>query len=331
MRIQRMKVKRKLAFLLAAVLLISLAAGCRSSESMGIPETETEEFPKEDEVLKVGDDRVSQGEAVIFWLMLKNRYEAAYGPDVWSIETGEGRTFREDAYEELFEEIVQVHILCAQAEKQGIAADAESEKELTASVKEYLAGLSEEEISRYGLTEENVYRVYHDCLVAQTVFEQVTADVNISIPDAEIRQCEVLAMTYPSGEASPAAKLGKLLAEAQKLTTPEEIREYFISNSVDEQVSYTIGADTVGIDDVFVTQAMRLKTGEFSEIFETAEGTTFLYCVNESDEEAIREKKTQIILERQREAFSEKYNEWLADTTVKRYPHEIDQFLEKIG
>lgn len=326
-----MKSKRLWAVLLALILACMTAAGCRNAEDMGENQEETEEFARDDAILKVGDRRVSQNEAAIFWLMLKNRYEAAYGPDVWTIETGEGRTFLEDAYEQLLEEMEQVYILCAQAEEQGITADPESEKELQTSVSEYLAGLSEEETNRYGLTQERVYQVYHDCLVAQTVFEQVTAGVSVSIPDAQIRQARVLAMTFPTGEASPKAKLSKLLEAAKKLTGEEEIRSYFVGNSLDEEVEYVIGADTQGVDDTLVTQALLLKTGEYSEIFETEKGMTFLYCVNASDEEAIRAKKTEMILARQREAFAQQYEKWLEKTSVKRYQHEIDAFLEKLS
>ena len=329
----RDKFHRVTALMLAVLmaLIVLGAAGCRNSEAMGEPESETEEFAKDDAILKVGDDRVAQAEAVIFWLMLKSRYEAAYGADVWTIETGENRTFREDAYEQLLGEIVQVHVLCQQAEKLGIAADAESEKELKASVKEYLAGLSAEDISHYGLTEDNVYKVYHDCLVAQTVFEQVTADVPVSIPDSQIRQCRVLAMTYPTGEASPSGKLKKHLQALAKLTGEDAIRQYFISNSLDEQVEYVLGADTQGVDDVLVTEALKLKTGEYSDLFETGEGMTFLYCVNESDADAIREYKTKLILERQRADFAERYEGWLREIDVKRHDREIQAFLEKLG
>ncbi|MBR1757892.1 MAG: hypothetical protein IJ744_04085 [Lachnospiraceae bacterium] len=335
-----MKNKRWVSLMLALILAVSGLSGCslveritgRSSEEKKEDTTgESANYASDSAILSVGKERISQSEAVIYWLMLKDRYETGFGPSVWDLQTGEGRTFREDATMQMLEEIVQVHVMCMQAEDLGITVDEESEKELQASVTDYLANLSAEEKARYSLDDEEVYKVYHDCLLAETVFETVTGNVSISVPDSQIRQCRVLAMTYPTGEADPNGKLRKLLAAAKEITDEEERKLYFTGNSLDEQVEYVVGADSMEVDETLVLEALKLKTGEFSEIFTTAEGTTFLYCVNESDEEAIRLKKQQMILDSQREAFAEQYAAWRDDVSVKMYEDEIEAFLEKIA
>lgn len=337
-----MKSKRWLCLLLVLSMAVSLLAGCSliervrggSSEEMNERDAsagESENYASDATILTVGKEHISQSEAVVYWLMLKDRYETGFGSEVWNLQTGQERTFREDATLQMLEEIVQVHILCAQAEELGITVDEESEKELKASVSEYLAGLSQEDKEKYSLKDEEVYQVYHDCLLAETVFETVTGNVSISVPDAQIRQCRVLAMTYPLGEASPAAKLRSLLEEAKEITSEEERKLYFTGNSLDEQVEYVIGADAMDVDETLVREAMKLKTGEFSDIFTTAEGTTFLYCVNASDEEAIRLKKQEMVLASQREAFAAQYKEWRDEVTVKKNEREMEAFLDKIG
>ena len=124
---------------------------------------------------------------------------------------------------------------------------------------------------------------------------------------------------------------GAALAAAEEIEGEEELKLYFAGNSLDEQVEYVIGADAMDVDETLVREALKLKTGEFSDIFTTEAGTTFLYCVNDSDEEAIRLRKQEMILDSQREAFAEQYAAWRDEVTVKKNDSEINAFLEKIA
>ena len=323
------------AGLLGFLLLVSLC-GCSISgggkdEADRAREARKEMDAKNPALVTVGSERISPEEAGVYWMILKDRYESAFGPEVWNLKTGEDKSFLSDAFSEMMEEMVQIHILCQKAEELQITVDPESVKELEESVEKYLAGLPTEDIERFSLDKDTVYKVFHQCLLAETVFENVTSSVSVSIPDAQIRQCRVYAMTYKNGETDLRNKLDKARKELAEITDDEERKLYFTGNSKDDKVEYVLGADSMDVEEEFLRQALKLKTGEYSENFKTEIGTTFLYCVNASDEEAIRQKKYELIQASQKEVFAGQYEEWKKDISVKTDEAQIQAFWDKIA
>ena len=59
-----------------------------------------------------------------------------------------------------------------------------------------------------------------------------------------------------------------------------------------------------------------MQTGEISEVIEGEQGYYILYCVNQEDEEATRQRKEEIIQERQTAMFMDKYSQWMQGKKV---------------
>ena len=277
-------------------------------------------------VLKVKDVEVTYREALIYMLQLKDKYEPSLGEDIWSFDLGEDGTFDEYAKREVIDQITQLKIVCQQAKALGITLTEDELLEINESVVSYMQGITEEDKTTYGITEEIVKQVLSDNYLMEKVFSITTNEVDTDISDEEAKQIKVwqiLVMTSGEDKNEKAIDMTEeekkeAYKRAKTLLTQVKASDDFYSfaktNSDASEVEFTLGKGDLEAN--YETAAFALKKDQVSDIIETESGYYILYCVSEFDEEATALKKEAIIKERQDETFASKYKEWSANFKV---------------
>lgn len=335
------KITKKLMYLGLLSSIMIFAVGCSKSddkknngtstkqEEKGTDEKGTEVDNKlfEKEVVSVGDKKVLYSEAMAYFKSFQTQVEAQYGPDIWAYDFGGGQTFEALAKQDIMNMMVQNKIISQKADKFNVSISEDEEAQIKESTTKFLAGITEEDKAKYGITEEIVTNIFRDDLLKQKVYEAATLDVNTEVSDEEAKQITIqhlLIKTQKTDEkgktveftaeekAAARKKVEKLLKEAKKTDDFKKLAE---ANTEDSNVEYTFGKGQMVKP--FEEAAFAMKPGQVSDIVETDYGYHILYCVSDFNEDATQAKKEEIISKRQSEAFQKLYEEWQKEVKVK--------------
>mgnify|MGYP000992874075 CR=1 FL=1 len=335
------KITKKLVYLGLLSSIMVFAVGCSKSDDKKNNETSTKQEEKgtdekgteadnklfEKEVVSVGDKKVSYSEAMAYFKSFQAQVEKQYGPDVWGYDFGGGQTFEALAKQDIMNMMVQNKIIGQKADKYNVSISEDEEAQIKENTTKFLAGITDEDKAKYGITEEIVTNIFRDDLLKQKVYEAATLDVNTEVSDEEAKQITIQHLLIktqktdkdgktvefsPEEKAAAREKAEKLLKEAKKTKDFKKLAE---DNTEDSNVEYTFGKGQMVKP--FEEAAFAMKPGEVSDIVETDYGYHILYCVSDFNEDATQAKKEDIIKQRQSDAFQKLYTEWQKEVKVK--------------
>lgn len=298
-------------------------------------------------IMRVGELSVTYREALIYMYQMKERYETGFGADIWDFSWNEEKTFGEYAKEEVIDNITQIKIIVQQAKKEQVELAEDEKMEIAQEAEDYLAGITSDDIKKYGLTEEFIENVYQDNRLAEKMYDKTTLVVDTSISDEEVKQTTIqyfavlLKGTDRNGkkislknkkERKSAWKRVEKLRKQAGLAA--DFGNFADANSELEEYELTYGIADLSADNQqensqikelpkkVLTQGLEMKTGKISKVIETEEGYFVLFCKNEFDEDATRAKKEKMIEAEQENVFSQAYTSW-----SKNYKVEIGKKL----
>ncbi len=273
----------------------------------------------------IGDIKVYYNEAMVYLKSAQENYEADYGKNIWDADIlGNGETFGKMIKDEVINQITEIKIICAEAEKQGITLSEEELADANAYAKEHFEGLAPKDISRYLVSEELLRKIYANNMLAEKAFETLTINVDTKVSDMEAKQITVQQMLIYScdfdaegnrielpaeDKAAAYEKIRNLLEQAK---STEDFYALAEANSESDTIEYTFGRGQGPKDfsSSFEQAAFTLKTGQVSDIITTDYGWHILYCKSDNNQDATIQKKEEIIDQRRSELFAKLYTEW---------------------
>lgn len=271
-------------------------------------------------VLKVGDIQVTYREIYIYMLQLKDKYEPSLGKDIWSFDLGEEGTFDEYAKQEVLDQVTQLKIVSQHAKELGITLTNDELLEIDESVADYMTGITDQDKTKYGITQDMVKQVLSDNYLMEKVFSIATNEVNTDITDEEAKQIKIWQIEVMTlGEDKNQNQID--MNEAQKIDALERAQT-LLSQVKEQEDFYSFAKANTDATDIEITfgkgdkeeayenAAFTLKKDQLSDVIQTDSGYYILYCVSEFDEDATAAKKESIIKERQDKTFSDQYKEW---------------------
>lgn len=333
--------KLRVSAVILAVFSALIFGGCGGGSKDGGDVKETvsnvEETPKAAEeeeeldpdaviLMTVGKSSVTREEALFYIYQLKSKYGDSLGSDLWNMDIGDGQKLGEYALEETKRQLMEIKIICQAARKQGIMLIGEEEKEAKQKAEEYMEKLSAEGRQDYCITTELVEKVYKENMLASKMYDVTTAEVTAEVSDedarcADIQYIQVMSHGItkdgvsielnPEEEKAAKKRAEDLLKTAKK---SEDFKSFAQFNTDAAEIELTIcrGEGPVEIEEA----ALALHTGEFSSVVEGKEGYYIIYCVNDSNEDAMMKKKEELIVKAQDEKFMEEYSKWSEECQV---------------
>lgn len=284
-----------------------LLTGCSSDKKVII----TTGF-KADEIMRIGNESCSTGEALLYLSDTKREYTEVYGSGIWSVSTN-GVYVGDDIKDMVLNRIIKIKIMNLMAADLNIELEHEAKKLVEGDAKNYydsMKSLDSNLAKEISLADVKEY--FLNKAIAELLYQELTNDVNVEISDDEARTVviKLIHIGYGANDTDKVDAYEKASQAIGQLTEgasfEKMIAEY--SDMPEETLYYQKGDMDVSLE----SSAFELGKDEFSSILEGQDGYYILYCVNPNDLSVTDITKSEIINGRKVEAFNKKYQDYYA-------------------
>ena len=170
--------------------------------------------------------------------------------------------------------------------------------EVSITVSEYFASLTEEETAYMGVSESDIKEYYEHYALAQKVYHSLTKAVNEEVSDDEARVMEIMQI-FVSDE-SRANEIASRLAQGEDFAT--------LANNYNELGSIQVNISRDDLPAAVEEIAFQMENDEVSGKITVDGGFYFIKCLNKYNQELTEANKANIVDKREKEAFDDEYN-----------------------
>ncbi len=287
----------------------------------------------EDTVVTVGTSRVSLPEWYLYALPKISAATALYGKNIWQfrISDDEG-TMADVVKQDILDQIIYVKIVCSEAVKLGITLNEDELGDIETETFNYMSLLTQEQQSRYGITEAIVRSVYCDNMLAMKVYENMTLNIDTAIPDEEVRHMVIEYICankdYENGDNGTERFSDEELAGMKRLM--ESLYEQAVNDPEitslsqlenEQYAAVELVTDYAGLKEKFpqdlAEMVFNMQEGDIAGVFDTEDAFFIFGCEKRNEEESTDKARIDIIERRQRELFEKEYRQWEEETITK--------------
>lgn len=303
-----------------SVLMCLLLGGCAKKENAKTLVLTTG-FSK-DEVFKLEDEVCTLPEIMVYLVNIMNRYEKAYGSEIWDVETG-NLSMKNSVKDNALADISQIKAMKIRARESNVVLNDEELNLAKEAGKEYFSSLSDYEKETLGVTEDTIVGMYEEYALANKLYSEMIKDINPEISDDEARTITVwhiLIKTYTIDEAGNKVEYSeeeKALAyeKAESILAlandgEHEFTDLVLEYSEGDKNEYSFcKGDT---DPIFEQAAFDLGKDEISDIVTTQYGYHIIKCINTFNRDETDNKKLVIADEQREQVFGRQYDDYAA-------------------
>lgn len=252
-------------------------------------------------VFQMNGTSCSLKEAKVYLANYQNIYGTAYGMDLWQHDFGDD-SLVDYIKAVTMKELTRVYCMNLLAESREMTLSEEEQQKVADAAKEYFESLSKEEVAYLGVSESDIQKYYDRYATAQKLYHSLTEGVNAEVSDDEARVMEIMQIFV-----TDAAKASNVLA---KLNSGEDFAS--VANNYNELsvIQVHVSRDDVPkeVEDVI----FGMDNNEISGMITAGNGYYFIKCLNKYDEDLTEANKSNIVEKREKEAFDDVYNEFVA-------------------
>ena len=237
-----------------------------------------------DVLAKVDGQKTYTMDAAVLMSDARSQYEEMFTSSIWSQQI-DGKTFEEYVKDQIRVKLIRVRCMNAMAKEKGIVLGREEKDGVKKAAEKYYNALTEEQRSRYNITEDKLNQMFTEFAIAQKLYNDQTSLMDIEISAyAELKEGN------------------SFFAIAKKYNSDGEY-EYELRRGE--------------MDSKFEEAAYALSTGEMSSIVE-AEGKYYIIrCTSDNDKAKTEVNKSAILADKKLAAFNEKFEEYEAGKYVE--------------
>lgn len=313
---------RILAVLLCLVLLTGALTGCGA-----LPENTKIVLTtglSDQQIFRINTAICTKSEALVYLANLKNKYEKAYGRELWDVRLASG-SVESELKDSVLRELEQIKIMNLMADQYQVSLSKEDESRLKQAAGKYYKSLSGTETAALGVTQDSILQMYREYEIANRVYDSMIADVNPEISDDEARIITVKQIGLKTYTADESGKRTEMTEDQKKLIRRKAdtahslavsgtdfdslISQY--SDAAESEVSFGKGEK----DSAYETAAFNLGKDEISDVIETADGYYILKCTSTFNKDQTDTNKKKILEKRKSDAFNEEYNAFAKSVT----------------
>lgn len=286
-------------------------------------------------VVKVGEEKLDMPELMYYVYQVEKdgqvyeeMYRNFFSESYWDSEYIEGKTFREAAKEDAYENSIMYAIFAERAKKAGYALSEEEEKDCEKEATEEYAGLSKEQREAIGLDKKEFIamkkktmlgNIYYDSLMDGLEINEEKAASAILEDDYIQYDTEYLyapeeALLKPYFKRAQAGEDLASLAEEE----PELLEAGFLSF---REGDYSLG-------EAFEGAAVALKNNEVSDsIIKEEDGYYIIRMIDNASLEGYKDACEEAVRKAKNEAFKEAYEKIKEEYTIKKYDSAWDTLV----
>ena len=283
---------RRLALLPVLAGLLAATAGCRVGDTEVVLNSDSK-----NEVFRIEDERCTLGEAKVFLANYQNIYGTAYGVDLWGHDFG-GSSLEQYVKDLTVSQMAQMMSMDLLAKEQEISLTEEETARIEAAAEAYYDSLSEAELSYMGVDEADIRELYRQYGMANKLYASLTQGISGEVSDDEARVMEAQQIFVTSDENVKAVEEA-LAAETDFLSLAGTYNE-----AAETEITFGRGEMPAAVEEA----AFALDPEEVSQAIETEDGTYFIKCINNYDQELTDANKQKILERRRKEAFDDVYD-----------------------
>lgn len=253
------------------------------------------------QVFEIGGRTCELKEARVYLTNYQNIYGTAYTIDLWRHDFGD-ESLMDYVKAVTLEELTRIYCMNLLAEEQEMTLSEEELEKVAGAAQEYDASLSEEERAYLGVSESDIVTYYEHYALAQKLYHSLTNEVDEEVSDDEARVMEIMQIFVSDGD--------KAMQVRQRLESGEDFAT--VANNYNELPAIQV---TVSRDDLpkeVEETAFKMDNDEVSGMITVENGYYFIRCLNKYDEKLTEANKANIVEKRQKEAFDDVYNEFVA-------------------
>ena len=332
-RVVNMKFKRMMILLgIFSCVICSSVTGCGGQDDKSNAKVIFTTGPGKNEIFRIGDMTCEKDELMVYLTNTQNQYEGVYSEKIWNTSL-DGVTLEQNVKDTVLERLAQVKTMYLMAKDKGIELTKQEEEILEKAAKEYYKSLNETEINMMDVSEDTIYSIYEQYLMANKLYQSIIQDVNPEISDDEARIITVqhiFLRTYSKDADGNKVTLygdkkiklyDKACSIRQKAVEPEaDFAELAAQYSDDKKLTYSFGRGEMDI--AFENAAFKLDTNGISDVVESESGYHIIKCINTYDKDETEANKLVVREKRKNEAFGREYDAFVA-ANAKRLNDEL--------
>lgn len=258
------------------------------------------------QVFTLDKSACSLKEAKVYLANYQNIYGTAYTIDLWQHDFGDASLL--DYVKDItLEELTRVYTMDLLAQSQEVTLSEDETAKVAEAAKEYYASLSEDETAYMDVAETDIVEYYTHYALAQKLYHSLTNGVNEEVSDDEARVMEIMQIYVTDEDRAHEVE--------QKLAQGDDFAS--VANNYNELSAIQVTVSRDDLPDEVEEVAFQLDDNAVSGMIAAGNGYYFIKCLNKYNEELTEANKSNIVEKREKEAFDDVYNEFVASLSSR--------------
>lgn len=258
------------------------------------------------QVFTLDKSACSLKEAKVYLANYQNIYGTAYTIDLWQHDFGDASLL--DYVKDItLEELTRVYTMDLLAQSQEVTLSEDETAKVAEAAKEYYASLSEDETAYMDVAEADIAEYYTHYALAQKLYHSLTNGVNEEVSDDEARVMEIMQIYVTDEDRAHEVE--------QKLAQGDDFAS--VANNYNELSAIQVTVSRDDLPDEVEEVAFQLDDNAVSGMIAAGNGYYFIKCLNKYNEELTEANKSNIMEKREKEAFDDVYNEFVASLSSR--------------
>ena len=292
--------------ILLAMIILSLCS-CRGIQIQNSKQASMEEF--------------SKGQVMIFVKEEKNKYENAFGKDVWDIKSDKGnQTYKDYVLSNVKKYVESLMVLNLYTQYNGISLSTQDMENIVNATNEYYQSLSDNDLYYMECTKDDIEQMFIDYRLATLAIDEMTknSDIELSISETKVIETNYLVVN----DKETAEKILEGI-KGKGANFNYYANTYTVEDNKNTNMVISRGDDM----SVIFPEVFYLASGEVSEILEYQNRYYIFKCVSDYKEKESKDRRVKILSLLKNKEFNEQYLNFYESNRVmlgSTYWNEID-------
>ena len=257
-------------------------------------------------IFKVADKTATNVETEVLISDAKNQYEDFFGEDVWN-QNIDGISFEDYAKNQIKSKLIRIKCMNVLADERGVVLDRTEVANVDKATKEYMAALTDDEISSLGVNESNISHMFTEFAIAQRLFNDMTSEVAVEV---SADQARVITIQYICADSSTNIENAKA-----RIAAGDSF--FYVARETNSDGQYEYELKRGEMDTAFEDAAFNLKTGETSNVIQCGEKFYLIKCISDNNKTKTESNKNSIISDKKLNAFNNIFESYEASLYVE--------------